>query len=89
MENLKSKIEKMVALLGLDKLKLQEMLNTGITESNINEYGRFDSLQNSVDKEKAKAYFEALEGCKIPSFKVNMKVYNLLKEFIMKGGYEV
>ncbi|MFW9618145.1 MAG: type I restriction endonuclease subunit R, EcoR124 family, partial [Sulfurospirillum sp.] len=84
-----AQIEKLVALFGLDKLKLQEMLNTGITEANINEYGRFDSLQNSVDKEKAKAYFEALEGCKIPPFKVNMKVYNLLKEFIMKGGYEV
>ena len=65
------------------------MMNTGVSESNLNDYGRFDSLKNSVDKQKAKAYFEKLEGTKIPPFKINMKVHNLLKDFIINGGYEL
>ncbi len=64
-------------------------INSNVTESNINDYGRFDDLKNSVDKEKAKAYLEEIEGCKLPIPRVNIKVHNLLKEFILGGGYEL
>ena len=64
-------------------------MNSAVTETNINDYGRFDALKDSVDKEMAKKYFEELEGGKIPPFKVNVKVYNLLKNFILSGGYDV
>ena len=63
------------------------MLSSPINDANINDYGRFDDLKNSVDKEKAKVYFEALEGSKIAPFKVNMKIHNLLKDFIVNGEY--
>ena len=84
-----SQIDKAVQIFGLDGTKLQEMMNTGITEKNINDYGRFDELKNSVDKEKAKEYFEKLEGNNIPLFKINIRVSNLLKDFILNGGYEL
>lgn len=84
-----AQIKKVVELFGVDEVKLKEMMNTGVSESNLNDYGRFDSLKNSVDKQKAKAYFEKLEGTKIPPFKINMKVHNLLKDFIINGGYEL
>ena len=84
-----SQIMKLVELFGLDNEKLKEMINSNVTESNINDYGRFDDLKNSVDKTKAKVYFEELEGCKLPIPRVNIKVHNLLKEFILKGGYEI
>lgn len=84
-----SQIMKLVELFGLDNEKLKEMINLNVTESNINDYGRFDDLKNSVDKEKAKAYFEEIEGCTLPLPKVNIKVHNLLKDFILKGGYEI
>lgn len=84
-----SQIDKAVQIFGLDGIKLQEMMNTGITEKNINDYGRFDELKNSVDKEKAKLYFEKLEGNNIPLFKINIRVSNLLKDFILNGGYEL
>ncbi len=58
-------------------LKLNLHLN--ITEANINEFGRFDDLKTTVDKDKAKEYFERLENVKIPSFKINIKVHNLLQ----------
>ena len=83
-----SQIMKLVELFGLDNEKLKEMINSNVTESNINDYGRFDDLKNSVDKEKAKAYFEEIEGCKLPIPRVNIKVHNLLKDFILSGGYD-
>lgn len=84
-----AQIKKVVELFGLDEIKLKEMMNTGVSESNLNDYGRFDSLKNSVDKEKAKAYFEKLDRIKIAPFKINMKVHNLLKDFIINGGCEL
>ncbi len=76
-------------ILGLNEDKLRDMMNTSISESNINEYGRFDELKGSVDKAKAKVFFEKQEGIKIPPFKVNIRVHNLLKEFIISGGFEI
>ena len=76
-------------LLGLDETKLRNIMNSGITESNINEYGRFDELKNTVDKNKAKEYFEKLESSAIPLFKINIKVHNLLQKFIIGGGFEL
>lgn len=55
-------IYKISMLLGLDETKLRKMMNSGITVANINEFGRFDDLKGSVDKIKAKEYFENLEG---------------------------
>jgi len=55
----------------------------------INEYGRFDDLKDSVDKVKAKSYFEKQEGATIPQFKINIQVHNLLQKFIISGGFEI
>ena len=39
-----------------------------LTESNINEFGRFDDLKNSVDKARAKTFFEQKNKmCSSPS----------------------
>jgi type I restriction enzyme R subunit len=74
---------------GLDEIKLRSLMNSSISELNINEYGRFDDLKNTVDKTKAKEYFEKLESQPIPPFKINIKVHNLLQAFIISGGFEV
>ncbi|KIM12906.1 MAG: DEAD/DEAH box helicase [Sulfurovum sp. FS08-3] len=77
-------IAELVALLGLDGAKLKKMLGSPINDTNINDYGRFDELKNSVDKAKAKAYFEELEGCTIPIPKVNRRVHNRLKKLLLQ-----
>ena len=41
------------------------MMGLGLTKTNINEFGRLDELKKSVDKTKAKAYFEKKEGVKL------------------------
>ncbi len=64
-------------------------MNTYVTEANINEFGRFDDLKNCIDKAKAKVYFEALTGESISPFRVSMKADTLLRDFIIKGGFDL
>jgi len=84
-----AEIHQIQQALGLDEVKLRNMMNSGVNEGNIDDYGRFAALKNTVDKTKAKEYFEKLEGQTIPPFKINIKIHNLLQEFIISGGFEV
>ncbi len=79
-------IDTLVALLGVDKAKLVALMNTHVTQANLNEFGRFDDLKATVDKRRAKAYFEGLEGKELPLFRVNIKTEKHLQEFIIQGG---
>lgn len=82
-------IHKISNILGLEEAKLRSMMDSGVTEKNINEYGRFNELKDTVDKTKAKEYFEKLEDKKIPAFKVNIRIQNLLQKFILEGGFDL
>ena len=82
-------IHRIAAVLGLDEDMLRNMMALKVDDATINEYGRLDNLTATVDKAKAKAYFEAVEGVKIPMFKVNIKANTLLRTFIISGGYEI
>lgn len=82
-------IKWIVSILGLEESKLRVLMGLGLTELNINEYGRFDELKNTVDKNKAKEYFEKIEGATIPAFKVNIRIHNLLQKFIIAGGFDI
>jgi type I restriction enzyme R subunit len=84
-----AQIRQIQQALGLDEIKLRNMMNSGVNEVNIDDYGRFAALKNTVDKTKAKEYFEKLEGQTIPPFKINIKIHNLLQSFIISGGFEV
>ena len=79
----------MVVALGVNRELLVEMLELDLTENNMNEYGRFDRLKESVDKAAAKAYFENSEGVPVAPFKVNVKAADLLKRFVLAGGFDV
>ena len=83
LKSINDKISRISNDLGLDESKLRNMMSYGLTESNINEYGRFDDLKETVDKSKAKEYFEKLEGATIPPFKINIRIHNLLQDFII------
>lgn len=74
---------------GLDEDKLRSMMELNLNELNINEFGRLDDLKKSVDKQKARAYFESIEGTKVLPHKVNIRVDSLLRKFILSGGFEL
>lgn len=82
-------IQSIVDALGVDKQKLKSLLLLKLTPANINEFGRYDALKETIDKAKARAYFERIEGVKIILPKVNMKADALLRDFILKGGFHI
>ena len=84
-----AQVERVVKALGIDGELLTAMTALDLTEANINEFGRFDNLKDSVDKARAKAFFEQKEGKSLPLFKVNTRAAALLKRFILEGGFDI
>jgi type I restriction enzyme R subunit len=82
-------IHRMAAMLGVDEGKLRDMMELKLSEANINEYGRFDTLKGAVDKAKARAYFEKQQGAAISPFKVNSLIDDLLRKFLLEGGFDL
>ena len=84
-----AQVERVVEALGINGELLTAMTALDLTEANINEFGRFDNLKDSVDKSRAKAFFEQKEGKSLPLFKVNTRAAALLKRFILEGGFDI
>ena len=82
-------IHRVALCLGVDEAMLRNMISLKLNKNNINEFGRYDELKKTIDKEKAKEYFESIEGVKIPQPKVNIKADNLLRDLIEKGGFDI
>ena len=79
----------LVHALGLNHSLLSQIMSDNVNEKNLNQFGRFDALKETVDKAKAKAYFESKEGASISTFHINIKIDQLLKEFITRGGFDL
>lgn len=82
-------IAKLVEYLGVAEDQLKEIMQANVTEKNLNEFGRFDALKASVNKTKAQIYFSSVEGHRLPPFRVNNKVNDLLTKFVLNGGFDI
>ena len=82
-------IRRVSVYLGVDENKLRAIMSLKLHESNLNEFGRYDELRQTIDKKKAKDYFEKMEGIKIIPPKVMTKADILLRKFILSGGFDI
>lgn len=82
-------VRQLVEALGVDEDKLMKLMALGVTEADINAFGRFDELKATADKQRAKVYFERVEGVKIIPHKVAVKIDSLLRKFILSGGFDI
>ena len=82
-------IHRVSLAVGVDENILRNIMSLHLNETNINEFGRYDEVKKTVDKAKAKEYFEKTECIKLIPPKVNVKVDNLLREFIISGGFDI
>lgn len=85
----RDQIRRITDAFSIDEAILMEMMNRKLTEANINEYGRFDRLKETVDKGKARSYFERQQGAGVPPYKVNILIDALLRQFLLEGGFDV
>lgn len=79
-------ISKLVKAFGIDEGKLRQIMAAGVSESTLNEYGRFDDLKATADKAKAKVFFDSRDGKDYKAFAVNVRLQDFLKKFILSGG---
>lgn len=77
-----AKFNAVVNALGVDKRLLMALMMDSVNEYNLNDFGRFDALNETVDKAKAKIYFEKQDGVTLPLFKLNIRIDQFLKQFV-------
>ena len=82
-------IRKISEKLGLDESKLRNMINLKVDENNINAFGRFDELIQTVDLSKAKIFFDTISTYELSMFDVNIEVSELLRRFILSSGFDI
>ena len=75
--------------LGVDEAALREFMSRQVTPENINEYGVFDKLMDTVDRKTARAYFERVEGASVKPNRVANKISAILRKFILEGGFDI
>jgi type I restriction enzyme R subunit len=74
--------------LGIDENALKYFLSLNVNEQNIDEFGRFEKLKQTINMDIAQRYFEKIEGMEIPRRKIHPKIDKILREFILNGGAE-
>lgn len=84
-----NQLDKLVDALGVNRERVELLLKMNINEGNINDFGRFDDLKQTVDRAKAQAYFEEKEGAALPPYKIPMRIDALLRRFLIQGGFDL
>ena len=85
-----SGVNDVVDAIGVDAGKLQELLDLNLGDDiNLLMDVRVDRVRETISKEKAKAYFDALEGKDLSAFEVNVKAANALVSFIKAGEFKL
>lgn len=82
-------IHRFADTLGVDEKLLRDLMALHPTQKNINNFGRYDMIRSTIDLAKAKVYFERVEGVSLIPPKVAAKADNLLRKFILDGGFEI
>ncbi|MCL1922620.1 MAG: HsdR family type I site-specific deoxyribonuclease [Propionibacteriaceae bacterium] len=83
------RIHDLAVALGCSEDLLRNMIGQQVTDTDLNSHGRFDELKASVDREKAKEYFDTREGKSLSLLEVNIQTGKLLREFVLAGGFDI
>lgn len=82
-------INTICGFLGCNKELLKQMMDAHVTKQNLNEFGRFDALKDTVIRDQAQEYFTKVDGKRLPPFRVNNRADELLTKFILEGGFDI
>ncbi|HML68505.1 MAG TPA: HsdR family type I site-specific deoxyribonuclease [Clostridia bacterium] len=82
-------IHKFATAIGIDEEVLRSFMKLHVTQADINAFGRFDQLKNSLSWPAAKAYLDRFESEPLPMPRVRIKVDMMLRKFILEDGFDV
>ena len=83
-----ARIARIVRRLGCQEKRLRMLLDRKVTEANYKEFGYFDELVASVDKNRAKKFFQVIERDNYKDYRLNMYISGYLKKFVISGGVD-
>lgn len=81
-----NKIKRVVKSLGCSEDLLRYLYNKEVTEDNISDYGTFDELKESCDKEKSGKFFEDSYGDSYSKKRLPMYIDGYLRHFLLNNG---
>jgi len=87
-----SRIAKVADILGLNSVHtklLYELSQLGLNEANLDGFGRFKQLIDSVDISKAREYYSGIRGGSITEFETHIEVDKLLRASVLKDGFDI
>ena len=67
-------------------MNLIDFMKLDITESNIDDFGRFSALKGKVNRDIAKAYIEQKEKIELTDFDMELALDEYLRKFILNDG---
>jgi len=67
-------------------IKVTFIMNLNTSADNIDDFGRFATLKDSVNRKIAKSYIEKLEKTEISAFKLSLKIDEMLRGFILENS---
>lgn len=86
---LDKQISELVDFTGLDEDKLRELLNLKLTESNLDEYGRFEALVESADIGLITSNLSMVKGTSIRQFRSKIYLDKILRKFLLKDPFSL
>ena len=86
---LDKQLDALVNFTGVDKEKVKDLLNLRLTDKNLNEYGRYDALKNTVNDDLVLRNLTRLKGEEVPKFKAKFYVDKLLRKFILEEPFNI
>ena len=84
-----AQIQRVVKYLGCDEQKLTKLMDAHVNENNIDEFGRLQALQDTIDRDKAWNYFVAVRKEHLKRFVTNRMAGELLRKFVLEGGFDI
>ena len=65
------------------------MINLHVDESNINAYGRYDELMNTIDIDDARNFLGKRLKIELSRRQARIEADKLLRRFIFEGGFNI
>ena len=76
-------VNELVESLGIDRGILQQIIDRHPTEKDLDQFGQFDRLKESADRDKAKAYFQQTTGKTLSGLRLTIAIDRHLRDFIL------
>lgn len=86
---LDKQIAEIVDFTGIDEEKLRELINLNLTESNLNEFGRFDSLVDSADIGLITENLSKVTDKKVRQYRSKIYLDKILRKFLLEEPFNL